>query len=48
MFALTRSPPHVACPQVEFRWRVEFPKTPGWLRDHPRPWDWLVVARRPR
>jgi 2-polyprenyl-3-methyl-5-hydroxy-6-metoxy-1,4-benzoquinol methylase len=31
--------------KIEYGWDTEFIKAPGWLKE-PRPWDWMVVARR--
>ena len=31
--------------KIEYSWSTEFHHPPKWLR-HPRPWDWMVVARR--
>lgn len=31
--------------KIEYNWNTEFLKPPRWLKD-PRPWDWMVVARR--
>ncbi len=31
--------------KIEYNWDTEFVKAPRWLKE-PRPWDWMVVARR--
>ncbi|HEY6062516.1 MAG TPA: hypothetical protein VIV35_02845, partial [Chitinophagaceae bacterium] len=31
--------------KIEYNWDTEFRKPPKWLKD-PRPWDWMVVARK--
>jgi len=31
--------------KVEYNWNTEFTEPPAWLKE-PRPWDWLVVAKR--
>jgi hypothetical protein len=31
--------------KIEYDWNTEFLRPPRWL-DHPRPWDWLVVAKK--
>jgi hypothetical protein len=31
--------------KIEYDWSTEFHKAPRWLK-HPRPWDWMVEARR--
>ena len=31
--------------KIEYGWDTEFIKPPAWLRS-PRPWDWMVVAKR--
>jgi 2-polyprenyl-3-methyl-5-hydroxy-6-metoxy-1,4-benzoquinol methylase len=31
--------------KIEYDWSTEFHKAPKWLKE-PRPWDWMVVARR--
>jgi 2-polyprenyl-3-methyl-5-hydroxy-6-metoxy-1,4-benzoquinol methylase len=31
--------------KIEYDWNTEFIKTPSWLKK-PRPWDWMVVARK--
>lgn len=31
--------------KIEYNWDTEFLKPPKWLRE-PRPWDWMVVAKR--
>ena len=31
--------------KIEYSWSTEFLKAPKWLKE-PRPWDWMVVARR--
>jgi 2-polyprenyl-3-methyl-5-hydroxy-6-metoxy-1,4-benzoquinol methylase len=31
--------------KIEYNWNTEFVKPPRWLQE-PRPWDWLVVAKR--
>ena len=31
--------------KIEYDWKTEFIKPPKWLND-PRPWDWLIVARK--
>lgn len=31
--------------KIEYDWKTEFVKAPKWLKE-PRPWDWLVVAKR--
>lgn len=31
--------------KIEYNWNTEFIKPPRWLKQ-PRPWDWLVVAKR--
>ncbi|NCT76045.1 MAG: class I SAM-dependent methyltransferase [Chitinophagaceae bacterium] len=33
--------------KLEYDWSTEFIKPPEWL-DSPRPWDWLVIARKIR
>jgi len=31
--------------KIEYDWDTEFVKPPKWLKE-PRPWDWMVVARK--
>jgi SAM-dependent methyltransferase len=31
--------------KIEYGWKTEFSKPPGWLKK-PLPWDWMVVGRR--
>jgi 2-polyprenyl-3-methyl-5-hydroxy-6-metoxy-1,4-benzoquinol methylase len=31
--------------KIEYNWNTEFLKPPKWLKD-PRPWDWMVVAKK--
>ena len=31
--------------KIEYDWKTEFHEPPRWLKD-PRPWDWMVVAKR--
>ena len=31
--------------KIEYEWDTEFLKPPKWLKD-PKPWDWMVVARK--
>jgi 2-polyprenyl-3-methyl-5-hydroxy-6-metoxy-1,4-benzoquinol methylase len=31
--------------KIEYSWDTEFVKPPKWLKD-PRPWDWMVTARK--
>ena len=31
--------------KIEYSWHTEFLKPPKWLKD-PKPWDWMVVARK--
>jgi 2-polyprenyl-3-methyl-5-hydroxy-6-metoxy-1,4-benzoquinol methylase len=31
--------------KIEYSWKTEFLRPPSWLTE-PRPWDWLVVARK--
>jgi 2-polyprenyl-3-methyl-5-hydroxy-6-metoxy-1,4-benzoquinol methylase len=31
--------------KIEYNWDTEFVKPPSWLKE-PRPWDWMVVARK--
>jgi SAM-dependent methyltransferase len=31
--------------KIEYEWKTEFLKPPKWLKE-PRPWDWMVVARK--
>jgi hypothetical protein len=31
--------------KIEYNWDTEFITPPKWLKD-PRPWDWMVVARK--
>ncbi len=31
--------------KIEYNWDTEFIKTPSWLKE-PKPWDWMVVARK--
>lgn len=31
--------------RIEYEWTTEFLRPPKWLKD-PRPWDWLVTAKR--
>lgn len=31
--------------KIEYDWKTEFVKPPRWL-SQPRPWDWMVVARK--
>ena len=31
--------------KIEYNWDTEFLEPPKWLKD-PKPWDWMVVARR--
>ena len=31
--------------KIEYNWDTEFIKPPKWLKE-PRPWDWMVVARK--
>lgn len=33
--------------KIEYEWDTEFIKAPKWLKE-PRPWDWMVVAKRSR
>ncbi|HMW65654.1 MAG TPA: class I SAM-dependent methyltransferase [Chitinophagaceae bacterium] len=31
--------------KIEYNWNTEFIKPPKWLKE-PRPWDWMVVAKK--
>jgi 2-polyprenyl-3-methyl-5-hydroxy-6-metoxy-1,4-benzoquinol methylase len=31
--------------KIEYNWKTEFLKPPKWLKE-PKPWDWMVVARK--
>ena len=31
--------------KIEYNWDTEFLKPPNWLKE-PKPWDWMVVARK--
>ena len=31
--------------KIEYNWNTEFLKPPKWLKE-PKPWDWMVVARK--
>lgn len=31
--------------KIEYEWATEFVNSPDWLKE-PRPWDWMVVAKR--
>jgi len=31
--------------KIEYKWDTEFLKPPKWLKD-PKPWDWMVIARK--
>lgn len=31
--------------KIEYEWRTEFHQPPRWLKE-PRPWDWMVTAKR--
>lgn len=31
--------------KIEYNWHTEFLKPPGWLTE-PKPWDWMVVAKK--
>jgi len=31
--------------KIEYEWKTEFLKPPRWLKD-PKPWDWIVLAKR--
>ena len=31
--------------KIEYSWKTEFNNPPKWLKD-PKPWDWMVVARK--
>lgn len=31
--------------KIEYGWTTEFVKPPRWLK-HPRPWDWMVTAKK--
>ncbi|MGH2553139.1 MAG: class I SAM-dependent methyltransferase [Chitinophagaceae bacterium] len=31
--------------KIEYEWNTEFLAPPKWLK-HPKPWDWMVVARK--
>jgi hypothetical protein len=31
--------------KIEYKWSTEFHKPPRWLKE-PKPWDWMVVARK--
>ncbi len=31
--------------KINYEWSTEFHKVPNWLKD-PKPWDWLVVAKK--
>ncbi len=31
--------------KIEYNWNTEFIKPPAWLKE-PKPWDWMVVARK--
>jgi 2-polyprenyl-3-methyl-5-hydroxy-6-metoxy-1,4-benzoquinol methylase len=31
--------------KIEYEWNTEFLKPPKWLKE-PRPWDWMVIAKR--
>lgn len=31
--------------KIEYNWDTEFLKPPSWLKE-PKPWDWMVVARK--
>lgn len=33
------------CRKIEYDWKTEFIDPPGWLKE-PRPWDWMVLARK--
>lgn len=33
--------------KIEYNWDTEFIRPPKWLKE-PRPWDWMVVAKRSR
>jgi SAM-dependent methyltransferase len=33
------------CRKIEYEWTTEFVKPPGWL-SRPRPWDWLIIAKK--
>jgi len=33
------------CEKIEYTWHTEFIDPPGWLTE-PRPWDWMVVAKK--
>ena len=35
----------VAFHKIEYEWSTEFHRPPQWLKE-PRPWDWMVVAKR--
>jgi 2-polyprenyl-3-methyl-5-hydroxy-6-metoxy-1,4-benzoquinol methylase len=36
-----------ACKKIEYNWKTEFIKPPQWLNE-PRPWDWLIIAKKVR
>jgi 2-polyprenyl-3-methyl-5-hydroxy-6-metoxy-1,4-benzoquinol methylase len=31
--------------KIEYGWNTEFIKAPSWLKE-PKPWDWMVIAKR--
>jgi 2-polyprenyl-3-methyl-5-hydroxy-6-metoxy-1,4-benzoquinol methylase len=31
--------------KIEYSWKTEFLKPPAWLKE-PKPWDWMVVAKK--
>jgi len=33
--------------KVEYSWKTEFDSPPGWMQQ-PYPWDWLVIAQKPK
>jgi SAM-dependent methyltransferase len=33
------------CEKIEYSWHTEFVEPPEWLKE-PRPWDWMVVAKK--
>ena len=33
--------------KIEYNWNTEFTKPPAWLKD-PKPWDWMVLAKKSR
>lgn len=35
----------LAVEKINYQWNTEFHKPPNWLKD-PKPWDWLVVAKK--